>query len=119
MAFCIIFNHYIKLLETHEDEQQCLDSNDYHYPIITAGDIRNSLVEDGWDEKKVTSAKIGRRLKTLGFESESQRDGRKVKRVLKIDADKLKRLQRRYVTAVTDVTAVTEQVKIKENGVET
>ena len=112
-----IFNHYIKLLESHEDEQQYLD--DYHYPVITASDIRDSLIEDGWDEKKITSAKIGRRLKTLGFESESQRDGKKIKRVLKIDADKLKRLKRRYVTVVTDVTVVTEQVEIKENGVET
>jgi len=109
-----IFNHYIKLLEIHEDDQQHFD--DYKEPVITSSDIRNSLIENGWDEKKITSAKIGRRLKTLGFESEPKFINGKTKRVLQIDENILKKLKRRYITAITDITAHTEQVEIKETG---
>ena len=108
-----IFNAYLRLLEEHNQMQQTLD--DYHKPTITASNIRDVLINDGWKDT-LTSAKIGRRLKILGFESNPKLVSGKTVRVLEISENKLLRLKRRYdITAITDITAHTEQIKNNNN----
>ncbi len=102
-----IFNHYIKLLEEHDESQQHLD--DYKEPVITSSKIRVSMIESGWKEDSIISATIGKRLSVLGFESKSKKIEGKTVRSLEIDEDLLKSLKARYlVTAVTEVTGYTQ-----------
>lgn len=111
-----IFNHYIQLIEQHNVEQQTIDSDDYKPAVITSGKIRDCMIEDGWKDT-LTSAKIGRRLKTLGFEIEFKYIAGKTARTLKIDENKLRRLRRRYdITAITDITEHTEQKNNNNNN---
>lgn len=103
-----IFNAYIDLYDKHKIEQQGLE--DYHNPHITSTDIKNYLVDDGWSEDKIRASTIGRRLKSLGFETKAMKISGKTKKVLQIDDDLLQNLISRYVvTVVTEVTEDTEQ----------
>jgi hypothetical protein len=103
-----IFNAYIQLLEEHEEEQQTLD--DYEEPVITSSKIRDVLINNGWKEDKITSATIGRHLKGLGFTNKPKKIGGKTVKPLIIDTELYKQLKLRYeVTAVTEVTVVTER----------
>jgi len=89
-----IINHYFKLLENHNEQQQSLD--DYHEPCITASGIRESMINDGWKED-VQTRTIGRRLKPLGFESRPMKIGGKTQRVISLSEKQAKRLHSRYV----------------------
>lgn len=90
-----IFNHYIKLIETHE--QQTIDTEDFTAPVITSTDIRNAMVEDGWKEDKLNARVIGKHLSILGFKSAPTKIEGKTVRVLEIDDEILKSLKIRYV----------------------
>lgn len=111
-----IINAYITLLNEHENEQQSLD--DYKEPAITSTTIKNYLVDvEGWKEDKITPAKIGRRINSLGFEVTPKKIVGKTKKVITIDDNNFEKLKRKYVvTAVTEVTAYTDEVKNKKIG---
>ena len=98
-----IVNAYFELLETHDKNQETLD--DYKPATITSSDIREYLINDGWDEKKINTRTIGKHFKTLGFELDILRIGGKTKKILKINDEKMKMLRMKYcVTCVTCVT---------------
>ena len=102
-----IFNHYLKLLNEHEEYQQTLD--DYEEPTITSTSIKDSMVLDGWKEEKLNTRTIGRHLKTLGFTTTPKKISGKTIKVVEIDGATLSRLKKRYsVTLVTKVTSVTK-----------
>ena len=111
-----IINAYLQILENHEKEQQTFD--DYKESVFTSTDIKNYLVEyENWDEEKTTASKIGRRIQNLGFEVTPKKVAGKTKRVITIDDETFEKLKRKYVvTAVTEVTADTDEVKNKKIG---
>ncbi|MHA1971381.1 MAG: hypothetical protein ACTSW1_00225 [Candidatus Hodarchaeales archaeon] len=91
-----IINHYIKLLEQHEQQQ--LHADDYVPPKITASDIReNMIINDGWKEDTLKTTTIGRHLKALGFESKPQTINGKTQRIITIDDKKFEILKKRYI----------------------
>jgi len=97
-----IFNAYIELFDNHNELQDRLD--DYHEHDITSTDIKNFLVDnEGFNADKLRASTIGKRLKSLGFESKAMKVAGKTKKILQIDDNTFNSLMRRYV--VTAVTA--------------
>jgi len=104
-----IVNAYFQLLENHNEEQQYLD--DYNTPYISASDIKNYLVDDGWKADKINTRTIGRHMKSLGFDSKVTRLGKKTKKTLSVDERTEKMLRMKYdVTNVTNVTVHGDEV---------
>lgn len=103
-----IFNAFVDLLDEHNQEQQALD--DHHSPHITAKNIRECLINDGFKDT-LKSSTIGRHLKTLGFDSNVMKIGGKTMRILNVKDDLFAMLKMKYVvTAVTEVTDITEAI---------
>jgi hypothetical protein len=94
----LIVNYYIQSKENCE-------------PYITAKDIRNKIVNDGYSSEKLNSRTVGKHLKALGFESKPRKWESHTVRDVLINPDKLEMLKRRYVVDIPD--SETGQVKLQ------
>jgi len=86
-------------------------------PIITAKDIRNDMVNDGWKDTLKAST-VGRHLKTLGFVSGSKTIDGRTFRILTINDARIKHLIYRYVIEERqqDFLEVVKQTQKKLEG---
>lgn len=91
-----IINHYIQLLDEHDQEQQTLENDDYQTPHITASTIKDSMTNNGWKEEDLKIRTIGRHLKALGFTSTPTKIAGKTQRIITINEENLERIRSRY-----------------------
>lgn len=93
----------------------------YDNPDMEPGEISISDIHAALNDEKITSAAIGRYLKTLGIKTKQRKIAGKVLRVLVFEDALISRLRRRYIPTgpqkEPDKVAVTEE-KLEGNGCE-